>query len=168
VIDNGNPRLATEDRNNEDDEDARKGLLDPSVVRRFSGSRFHTFLSQSYSHSPGGVHIHPNNSGIGLGTEGGEEEEDSEEFEDVWNAVSEDLFEANHWAEEAWERARSRKEEKRREKAASAAAAAAAAASASTVNNASKAMKGGGKGGMGVQSKLPQSRFDVLAMLDDD
>jgi hypothetical protein len=58
-------------------------------------------------------------------------------------------FETNHWAEEAWERARSRKEETRREKAAS------VAVSASAANNASKAMKSGGKGEMTIQSNLP-------------
>ena len=155
------------DLNNNDDDhdhDTRK-VLYPGIVRRFSGSRFHALLAHSYARPAFNVHIHSHDSGAELGKEGSEEEEeDSEELEDVWNAISEDLFEANHWAEEAWERARSRKEEKRREKVASAAANASAA---------SNAMKGrGGKGGkvalVAVQSKLPQSRFDLLAMLDDD
>jgi hypothetical protein len=124
------------------------------MVRRISGSRFYAFLSQSYSRPLGGVHIDLNNSGIGPGAEGGEEE-NSEKLEDVQSAVSEDLFETNHSAKEGWEHARSRKEEKRREKATSVAVNACAA------NNSSKATKSRGKGEMVGQSKLPQSRSVV-------
>ncbi|KAF9517921.1 hypothetical protein BS47DRAFT_1482889 [Hydnum rufescens UP504] len=161
------PQYPTDDNDEEDValSHARERVLDPSVVRRFSGSRFHTLLAHSHLSSNNTLTRDGSVVRSGSKDEEAEEESEEEELEDVWNAVSEDLFEANHWAEEAWERARSRKEEKRREKAASAAAAAAL-----TASKAGKA--GGGKGGktglLAGQSKLPQSKFDLLALLGDD